>query len=115
MKDGKVVRNVFYGIEMSKEEKELLLELTKKFDDKMLELKPRYWSMNDTLRYLSCKRYDLDSAKKAILEHWTWIQNIKKKGINLTPRSAEMMVSSPNTPPKVPPPLQNPNLLTFFS
>lgn len=65
-------------------------ELTSSISNK--KLMPKYWSITDSLRYLTCKEYNLEKAKNAIFEHWKWIAKTKHDGIKLTKIASDMIV-----------------------
>ena len=56
-------------------------------------LMPRYWTINDSLRFYCSKMYKIEPTLKKMKQYLLWLKSIQDNGYYLTKSAAELLVS----------------------
>jgi hypothetical protein len=100
LKDKKVKRTIYYGVEPHDQEKPLLETLKREGVGAPL---PKWWRDGDFIRYIQYSQLDIKKAKEHITNHLSWVSSqqthklsANAKEILVLPCFKSKTLSSPN-------------------
>ena len=93
-KGGLIDRKIFFNIKLLESEKKAMKELYEAFTPEIKDLMPSYWTINDSMRFLSSKNYKIPPTVKKMKQYLSWLKSIEVNGYSITEGAAELLVKN---------------------